>query len=179
MATPAAGDKLVYTLDLMGNRTKEEVLDSLGNVVQRKNRVFDNLSRLATELNAANTVIAAYTYDDPRPPRNNGNLKTQTQKYDAVTTNDAITSFDSDPLNRLTKITNTLAGITQYGYNGVDHLLSVTDPKSLITSYGVDGLDNQKQQVSPDTGVTNSTYDAAGNLKTGTSRSQIELNQRP
>ena len=182
---PAAGDKLAYTLDLMGNRTKEEVFDAGNNVVQRKNRVFDSFSRLTTELNAANTVIAAYTYDGPRPPRNNGNLKTQTQKYDAVTTNDAITSFDSDPLNRLTKITNTLAGITQYGYNGVDHLLSVTDPKSLITSYGVDGLDNQKQQVSPDTGVTNSTYDgprpprAAGNLKTGTSRSQIELNQRP
>ena len=96
----AAGDKIVYTLDLMGNRTKEEVFDAGNNVVQRKNSVFDNLSRLATELNAANTVIAAYTYD------NNGNVKTQTQKYDAVTTNDAITSFDYDPLNRLTKITN-------------------------------------------------------------------------
>ena len=118
--------------------------------------------RLATELNAANTVIAAYTYD------NNGNLKTQTQKYDAVTTNDAITSFDYDPLNRLTKITDALAGITQYGYDGVDHLVSVTDPKTLITRYGVDGLDNQKQLVSPDTGTTNSTYDAAGNLKTRT-----------
>ena len=45
----------------MGNRTKEEVFDAGNNVVQRKNRVFDNLSRLATELNAANTVIAAYT----------------------------------------------------------------------------------------------------------------------
>ena len=118
--------------------------------------------RLATELNAANTVIAAYTYD------NNGNLKTQTQKYDAVTTNDAITRFDYDPLNRLTKITNALAGITQYGYDRVDHLVSVTDPKTLITGYGVDGLDNQKQLVSPDTGTTNSTYDAAGNLKTRT-----------
>ena len=175
----------------MGNRTKDEVFDAGNTVVQRKNRVFDNLSRSETELNAANTVIAAYTYDDPRPvaslglPRNNRNLKKQTQKYDAVTTKDAITRFESDPLNRLTKITNTLAGITQYGYNGVDHPLSVTDPKSLITSYGVDGLDNQKQQVSPDTGFTNSTYDgpgpprAAGNLKTGTSHSQIELNQRP
>ena len=160
--TNAAGDKLVYTLDLMGNRTKEEVFTSANVVVQRKNRVFDNLSRLATELNAANTVIAAYTYD------NNGNLKTQTQKYDAVTTNDAITGFDYDPLNRLTKITNALAGITQYAYNGVDQLISVTDPKSLITSYAVDGLDNQKQLVSPDTGTTNSTYDAAGNLKTST-----------
>ena len=166
--TNAAGDKLVYTLDLMGNRTKEEVFTSANVVVQRKHRVFDNLSRLATELNAANAVIAAYTYD------NNGNVKTQTQKYDAVTTNDAITGFDYDPLNRLTKITNALAGITQYAYNGVDQLVSVTDPKSLITSYTVDGLDNQKQQISPDTGTTNSTYDAAGNLKTSTdARSKV------
>ena len=118
--------------------------------------------RLATELNAANTAIACYTYD------NNGKLKTQTQRYDAVTTNDAITTFDYDPLNRLTKITNALAGITQYGYNGVDHLVSVSDPRALVTSYSVDGLDNQKQLVSPDTGTTNNTYDAAGNLKTRT-----------
>ncbi len=62
--TNAAGDKIVYTLDLMGNRTKEELFDAGSNVVQRKNRVFDSLSRLATELNAANTVIAAYTYDN-------------------------------------------------------------------------------------------------------------------
>ena len=135
---------------------------------QQKGRVFDALSQLATELNAANTVIAAYTYD------NNGNVKTQTQKFDAVTTNDAITSFDYDPLNRLTKITDALAGITQYAYNGVDHLVSVTDPKSLITSYGVNGLDNQKQLISPDTGATNRTFDAAGNVKTSSdARSKV------
>jgi YD repeat-containing protein len=43
--TNAASDKLVYTLDLMGNRTKEEVFDAGNTVVQRKNRVFDSLSR--------------------------------------------------------------------------------------------------------------------------------------
>jgi RHS repeat-associated protein len=164
----AAGDKLVYTLDLMGNRTKEEVFDAGNNVVQRKSRVFDSLSRLATELNAANTAIAAYTYD------NNGNVKTQTQKFDATAANDAMTSFDYDPLNRLTKLTDALAGITQYAYNGVDHLVSVSDPKSLLISYAVDGLDNQKQLISPDTGTTNRTFDAAGNLKTSTdARSKV------
>ena len=110
------------------------------------------MSCLATELNAANTVIAAYTYD------NNGSVKTQTQKFDGVTTNDAITSFDDDPLNRLTKITAALAGITQYGHNGVDHLVFVNDPRTLVTSYAVDGLDNQKQLISPDTGTTNNIY---------------------
>jgi YD repeat-containing protein len=85
-----------------------------------------------------------------------------------VTTNDAVTNYDYGPLNRLTKITDALAGITQYAYNGVDQLVSVTDPKTLLTSYAVDGLDNQKQLVSPDTGTTNRTFDAAGNLKTST-----------
>ena len=47
--TNAAGDKFIYTLDLMGNRTKEEVFDAGNNVVQRKQRVFDALSRLATD----------------------------------------------------------------------------------------------------------------------------------
>ena len=31
-------------------------------------------------------------------------------------------NFDYDSLNRLTKITNALAGITQHGYNGVDRI---------------------------------------------------------
>lgn len=158
----AAGDNIHYTLDLMGNRTKEEVKDSLGVVRQQKSRSFDALSRLANDLNAANTVIASYSYD------NNGNLKSDTRKVDSNLANDKITNYDYDPLNRLSKITDALAGITQYAYNGVDQLVSVTDPKSLITSYSVDGLDNQKQLVSPDTGTTNNTYDAAGNLKTST-----------
>ena len=97
----------------------------------------------------------------------------------AVTTNNAITTFDYDPLNRLTKITDALAGMAQYPYSGVDRLVSVTDPKALVTSYSVDGLNNKKQLISPDTGAANSAYDgprsprAAGNLKTSTSRSRI------
>ena len=160
--TNTVSETIHYTLDLMGNRTQEQVKDSLGVVKQQRSRTFDALSRLATELNGANALIASYTYD------NNGNLKTATQKVDASTANDEVTAYDYDPLNRLSKLTDALAGMTLYGYDGVDHLVSVTDPKSLVTSYSVDGLDNPKQLVSPDTGTINSTYDAAGNLKTRT-----------
>ena len=55
----------ILLLDLMGKRTKEEVFNAGNVLVQRKHCVFDSLSRLATELNAANTAIAAYTYDGP------------------------------------------------------------------------------------------------------------------
>jgi YD repeat-containing protein len=74
-------------------------------------------------------------------------------------------SFGYDPFNRLTKLTDALAGITQYGYDGVDHLVLVSDPKSLITSYAVDGLDNQKQLVSPDTGTTDGGEHGEGRSK--------------
>jgi hypothetical protein len=47
--TNAAGNKLIYTQGLMGNRTKEEVFDAGYDLVQRKHRVFDALSRLATD----------------------------------------------------------------------------------------------------------------------------------
>jgi YD repeat-containing protein len=146
----------------MGNRTLEEVFDALGNRVQAKGRVIDSLNRLSQELNAANQVIAAYSYD------NNGNVKTETRKVDGNLANDQVTTFNYDPLDRLSKLTDALAGVTDYGYDGLDHVTSVTDPKRLVTSYGVDGLDNQKQLVSPDTGTTNRTYDVAGNLKTAT-----------
>ena len=106
----------------MGNRTQEQVKDSLGVVKQQRSRTFDALSRLATELNGANALIASYTYD------NNGNLKTATKKVDGNLANDEITSYDYDPLNRLSKLTDALAGMTLYGYDGVDHL----DRKSVV-----------------------------------------------
>jgi RHS repeat-associated protein len=160
--TSTTGERIVYTLDLMGNRTKEEVFDAGGNVVQRRQRVFDSLSRLQQELNAANQLLASYSYD------NNGNLKTATRKVDGNVANDQLTGYDYDPLNRLKKVTDALAGVTDYGYDGLDHLTSVIDPKRLTTSYAVDGLDNATQTVSPDTGTTNQTFDSAGNLKTRT-----------
>ena len=125
----AAGDKLVYTLDLMGNRTKEEVFAADNNVVQRKNRVFDSLSRLATELNAANTVIAAYTYDGPRPvaslglPRNNGNLKTQTQKYDAVTTTEVLLGYDAVGRRQTLTLPNGI--VATHSYDDASQLVGI------------------------------------------------------
>jgi RHS repeat-associated protein len=158
----ALGNRIHYTLDLMGNRTKEEVFDAGNNLVQAKGRVIDSLSRLSQELNAANQVIAAYSYD------NNGNVKTETRKVDTNTANDEITTYDYDPLNRLKKLTDALNGVTDYGYDGLDQLTSVIDPKRLTTSYTVDGLGNQKQLVSPDTGTSGNTSNAAGNLLVAT-----------
>ena len=157
--TDTSGNTLHYTLDLMSNVTKEELKNSLGVVIATKNRQFDALSRLQKELNAANTELANYSYDA------NGNVKTATQKTTANLADDEITGYDYDPLNRLKKLTDALAGVAEYGYSGLDQLTLVKDPRLLSTTYTVDGLDNLTTQVSPDTGTTINTYDAAGNLK--------------
>ncbi|MEO6022705.1 MAG: RHS repeat-associated core domain-containing protein [Burkholderiales bacterium] len=75
----------------MGNRTQEQVKDGLGVVNQQRSRTFDTLSRLATELNGANALIASYSYD------NNGNLKTATKKVDGSVANDELTAANENP----------------------------------------------------------------------------------
>lgn len=147
----AAGNRIHYTLDLMGNRTREDVYNATNTLTQTRSRVFDALSRLAQSLGAQNQTTA-YQYDA------NGNV---TQITDPAT---HVTNNGYDALNRLTQVTDALNGVTRYGYNAQDQLTTVTDPRGNITSYSYDGLGNLTQQISPDTGATAFGYDAAGNL---------------
>jgi YD repeat-containing protein len=151
------GNRIVYTLDAMGNRTLEEVRDPANALVQTRSRVFDNLNRLFREL-GAQSQTTEYAYDDQ------GNVLTVKDPLDRVTVN------QYDALNRLKQVTSPapISAVMQYAYNGLDALTQVTDPRSLVTGYSVDGLGNLTQQVSPDTGTTTNTYDSAGNLLTQT-----------
>jgi YD repeat-containing protein len=149
------GNRIAYTLNLVGKRTKEEVFDPSNALAQTRSRVFDALSRLSQEIGATSQTTT-YAYD------NQGNVTSVTDPLTHVTTN------QYDALNRLVKVTDPGTGVTQYGYNGIDQLVSVTDPRNLATSYGYDGLGNLNSQQSPDTGGTTNTYDAAGNLLTQT-----------
>ncbi len=152
------GNRIVYTLDAMGNRTKEELFDPSSALTQTRSRVFDTLNRLQNDIGAAGTanVTTTFGYD------NNGN---QTSAAAPLGRN---TSQGYDELNRLTQVTDPLSGVTHYGYNALDQLISVTDPKGLATSYSYNALGDLEQQTSPDTGVTVNTYDTGGNLKTST-----------
>ncbi len=149
------GNKIAYTLDAMGNRTQEQVLDPANALAQTRSRVFNNLNRLARELGAQNQTTQ-YAYD------NQGNVTSVTDPLNHVTAN----AYDA--LNRLIRVTDPNLGQSQYGYNGIDQLVSVTDPRNLTTSYNYDGLANLNQQSSPDTGATQNIYDSAGNLLTQT-----------
>jgi RHS repeat-associated protein len=150
------GNHIHYTLDALGNRTKEEVFDP-GNVLRRSQaQEFDALGRLHKIKNAANQVTAELGYDA------HGNRTSQIEAGAYTTT------YTPDALNRIKQVTDAANGITKYGYSAVDQLISVEDPKGLVTSYTHNALGDLKQQVSPDTGTTTYTYDAAGNRKTQT-----------
>ena len=149
------GNRITYTLDFKGNRTKEEVFDPANVLAQTRSRVYSNINRLFQEI-GAQSQTTQYAYD------NQGNVTSVTDPLNHVTLN------QYDPLNRLKQVTDPNLGVTQYAYSGLDALTQVTDPRSLVTGYTVDGLGNLNQQSSPDTGNTTNTYDAAGNLLTQT-----------
>ena len=158
------GNKIIYTLDNMGNRTQEDVRDPSNVLARTRTRVYSALNRLSQDIGGTTplTQITQYTYD------NQGNLKTITDPLTHVTTN------NYDALNRLEQVIAPGTTTTTYGFNALDQLVSVTDPRSNATTYTIDALDNLKTQVSPDTGTTVDTYDAAGNLLTSTdAKSQI------
>jgi YD repeat-containing protein len=152
------GNKVVYTLDAMGNRIQEEVQDFSTTLRQIRSRVFDNLNQLYQDIGGTSplTQITTYGYD------NQGNLTSITDPLSHVTTN----AYDA--LNRLMQVTYPMSGVAQFGRNALDQLTSVTDPRNNATTYTVNALDDVTQQVSPDTGTTARTFDAAGNVLTAT-----------
>ncbi|HTT40132.1 MAG TPA: DUF6531 domain-containing protein, partial [Burkholderiales bacterium] len=154
------GDQIVYTLDAMGNRVQEQVLDANGTLAVARSSAYNSLDRLAQSIGGAKpaTEVTSYGYDAQ------GNLTSVTDPLGHLTSN------LYDALNRLTQVispsaSGSASGATvQYQYDGLDQITQVTDPRSLATRYSLDGLGNLTQLQSPDSGATSSSYDAAGNL---------------
>jgi RHS repeat-associated protein len=151
--TDAAGNRIHYTLDNAGNRTKEETFGANGAVVRTLSRVYNQLGQLKTSLDAYQSGTG-YAYDA------NGNTDQVTDALGRVSDN------DYDPLNRLTKTIQDVGGInakTEFKYDALDNLTAVVDPKGLTTGYAYNGLGDLLKLTSPDTGMTTYTYDSAGN----------------
>jgi len=153
-----ANNKIVYTLDAMGNRTAENTYDPSLSLKRTHSRVFNTLNQLWKDVNAAGTanVTTVFGYD------NNGNQNSVAAPLSRNSSN------LYDELNRLKQITDPNSGVTQFGYDANDNLISVTDPRTLATTYTYTGFSDLKTQTSPDTGLTTNTYDSGGNLKTST-----------
>ena len=152
------GNKIVYTLDAMGNRTAENTYDPSGILHRTHTRVINSMDEVSQEVNAAGTsaVTTTFGYDgDGNPTSIDAPLSRNTaERYDA--------------LNRVSSITDPSNGVTTFGYDAEDDLTSVTDPRGLTTSYGYDGFGDLTSQASPDTETTADTFDSAGNLATST-----------
>jgi RHS repeat-associated protein len=174
-----AGNKIVYTLDNMGNRIKEQHFDPTGTLAKQKQRAIDALNRLKQDIGGTayaapapvtapaidasatangaptNAAVTQYSYD------NNGNVTTTTDPLGRSTTN------QYDALNRLTKVIDPYNGTakpTIYQYDTSNNLTSVTDPEGKATVYTYNGHNNLIAQSSPDTGSTKFKYNAMGNV---------------
>ena len=156
--TDALGNKVVYTLDAMGNRIAVNSYDPSGTLHRTHTRVINTLNEVYQEINAAGTsaVTTTYGYDS------DGNV---TSVQAPLSRN---TSESYDALNRVTSITDPGSGVTQLSYDAENDLTSVTDPRALTTTYGYDGFGDLTSLVSPDTGASSYTYDQAGNIATAT-----------
>jgi RHS repeat-associated protein len=152
------GNKIVYTLDAMGNRTAVNTYDPSGALHRAHTRVINTLNEVYQEINAAGTsaVTTAYGYDS------DGNV---TSIQAPLSRN---TSESYDALNRLSSVTDPGSGVTNFSYDAENDLTSVTDPRNLTTTYSYDGFGDVTSLASPDTGTSSYTYDPAGNLATAT-----------
>ncbi|MGO1001745.1 RHS repeat-associated core domain-containing protein [Lysobacter sp. CA196] len=151
-----AGNRIHYTLDSAGNRTKEDTKDTSGALMRTLSRVYNQLGQLKTAKTAQDHATG-FSYDA------NGNGDITTDALGRKTDN------DYDPLDRLAKTLQDVGGINakiEYKYDALDRLTQVTDPKGLNTTYSYNGLGDQVQLSSPDTGVTNFSYNAAGQVAT-------------
>lgn len=159
-----AGNKLHYTLDLAGNRLKEDTQDASGTLHRTLSRVYNQLGQLKSAKDAYEHATG-YAYDAQ------GNADTVTDALGKVTDN------DYDPLGRLVRTLQDVAGInaqTQYQHDALDQVTQITDPKGLNTVYGYNGQGDLASISSPDTGATSYTFDSAGNRKSQTDARGIQ-----
>jgi RHS repeat-associated protein len=166
------GNKIVYSYDAMGNRTREEYRDADDNVRRFTNFGYDDYNRLQytyfteTEPEATGSIYYKYTYYDDG---------TRESEQDPM---GHVTNFEYDALKRLTTVTQTVGTetlTTTYEYDGQDNLASVTDPNGYQTTYTNNDMGWRLSTVSSDTGTTTYQHDNAGNLTSTTNSNDVTI----
>ncbi|CAH2708809.1 hypothetical protein NCPPB1935_13720 [Xanthomonas campestris pv. nigromaculans] len=151
--TDGAGNNLHYSLDVAGNRLKEDVKDPSGNVKKTLTRIYNKLGQLQTQADAsANPTDFSYDL--------NGDLKLMTDALGRKT------QLDPDPLRRVAHTLQDVGGLaveTTQQMDALDRVTAFIDPKGLTTRYDYNSLGDLSKLISPDTGATTYSYDAAGN----------------
>lgn len=154
----AAGNRINYTLDGAGNRTREEVRDASGTLTRALSRTFDTASRMTSQ-SGADGHATQFRYDPV------GNLLESESPLGHISRS----TFDGDSRPKLQ--TQDPGGINAqigYDYAANGQLERVVDPKGLATTYAYNGFGDPIGQQSPDTGTESYTVDAVGNRLTRT-----------
>jgi YD repeat-containing protein len=169
-ATP--GERVLYTLDVFGNRTEEDLQRWTGSAWvtdSTSQYVYSSRCHLDKEIHPDGSVTE-YSYNcdgmldrvwDANHPSGGGlNASTRTYGYDPL---DRVIS-QSEPWNGAGGGTATIG----YGYDPQDHLARVTDANGGVTTsvYGDRGL--MTSQASEAAGTTTWTYDVPGQMASRT-----------
>ncbi|MDP3390426.1 MAG: RHS repeat-associated core domain-containing protein, partial [Methylococcaceae bacterium] len=118
------GNKIVYTLDAMGNRLHQDILDPAGQLAQTRHSEFDALNRLAKDI-GANNQTSQYFYDSQ------GNLTDTSDPLNHTASN------NYDALNRLIQHTNPANDSSQTRFDSRDNVTAVTDPNGIQFEYNL------------------------------------------
>ena len=159
--TDNLGNKIEYGYDLAGNRTDEDIKDSLGTLMKTLDYTYDARNRIDT-INSAGSVTDVL-FDVV------GNMTNETDP------NTNSTTHTYDGMKRLTQTLDALSNYSTFTYDNNDELISVVAPNGATTTYQYDDLGNLLTLSSPDTGTTTYTYDAAGNRLTQTDANSVTV----
>ena len=142
------GNSGAYTLDAMGNRTRETLRNAQGQNVWQIARSINSLNRVESTTQAGQTTT--YGYDA------NGDLVSSTNGMGQTT------SYGLDALRRVQTLSNAAWASASLSYNALDAVTEARDYKGVTTTYGRDALGNATQETSPDSGSQGTQYDALG-----------------
>ena len=170
------GEKVIYTLDDLGNRTREELQDATG--IAKSITAFEyngcQLTKVIRDPDPGGTMSTTeYAYDC------NGNLeRTWDANHPSAGQSEPATQlYAYDALNRLASVTTPegTTVTTGYSYDVQDHLASVTDAEGNTTTYTYSDRDLLTRQISPVSGTTDYTYNPHGELETETDERGITV----
>lgn len=143
------GNSGAYTLDAMGNRTREEVRNAQSQVAWMLARSINSLNRVeSTTVGGQQTTTYGFDANGETVRSTNGANES--------------THLGLDALRRIKTITNAANATASLTYNALDAITQATDFKGVATTYTRDSLGNATSETSPDSGSESSQYDALG-----------------
>ncbi len=161
--TDGQNNKIVYTLDDAGDKTKTVVTAASGTVVKSSSAQYNTIGQVTAVIDGLNNTVLNAGYSDSYD--GNGNL---THSADALGFQREL-AFDA--LNRLSSTIDNYNGTdtatanttSTVQYDALNRVVNVADPTSLNTVATYDGLNDRTKLQSPDTSASTDTFDAAGN----------------